>query len=361
MFFPSAGLGCLVLLLMLAVPVRAQPTAAVETAAPEERPASWQDDWTLSLYLENDLFTRTDQDYTHGTKLTWLSPNLHDTFNDTRRIPGWLKPIVQRLPFVNNPGVQKNLSFSFGQNIYTPSDISVRELIPNDRPYAGWLYLGVAFHNRTERWSDTLELSLGVVGPWALGGETQNAVHRLRNFDEAQGWEHQIKNEPALNLIWERKVRLARWGDYDGFGADLIGHGGSALGNVYIYGNGGGTARFGWNLPEDYGSALIRFAGSTNGPAGPNDIRTRSDVFPFGLHAFLTVDGRLMLRDITLDGNTFRSSHSVEREWMVGDVSVGAAMILDRWKLSYAVTHRTRTFEKGDAHEFGSINLSLTY
>lgn len=358
---PRAGFISILFIVTLAAALRAQPTAGVEDFLPEERPETWQNDWTLTAYFENDLVARTDRDYTNGTKFSWLSPNLHRTFNDSERIPDWLKPIVSRLPFVNNPGVQKNVSFSLGQNMYTPGDTSVEELIPDDRPYAGWLYLGIAFHNRTVRWSDTLELSLGVVGPWAFAEETQNFVHHVRGFAEAKGWDNQIKNEPAINLIWERKVRLARWGDHHGFGGDIISHGGAALGNVFIYGNGGGTVRFGWNVPKDYGSALIRFAGSTNGPAGANDIRTRSDAFPFGLHVFGTVDGRLMLRDITLDGNTFRDSHSVEREWVVGDFSIGTAMVLGQWKLSYALTHRTRTFEKGTAHEFGSVNISLTY
>ena len=31
---------------------------------------------TLTLYMENDLFYNTDRQYTHGTKLSWISPDL---------------------------------------------------------------------------------------------------------------------------------------------------------------------------------------------------------------------------------------------------------------------------------------------
>lgn len=317
-------------------------------------------DWTLSFYFENDLFLNTDKYYTNGTKFSLISPNLHKSFNDTRLIPGWLQPVVQRLPFINDKGIQKNVVISIGQNIYTPEDIRETALIPDDRPYAGWLYLGLGLHNKTDRWLDTLELDVGVVGPWSLGEDTQNFVHRTRDIPEALGWDNQIHNEIGINLIWERKRRVDLFGGPRGFGGDMIYHGGVSLGNVFTYGNAGAAFRFGWNVPSDFGAALIRFAGDTNAPASSADLRLEEGI-GFGLHVFAGFDSRLMLRDITLDGNTFKDSHSVEREWWVTDFTVGASALLANWKFSYAYSYRTKTFENGVDHSFGSINISVTF
>lgn len=315
--------------------------------------------WTLSFYFENDLFANTDENYTNGTKLTWISPDL-SKFREAGKLPDWAYNLVQHLPFIDREGIQRNVAISLGQNIYTPSDIRKEALIPNDRPYAAWLYTGIAFHNKTESWLDTIEVNFGVVGPWAMGKEAQNLVHRIRNIATAKGWHNQIKNEPAVNFIWERKFRKTIFGESSGFGIDVLGHGGASFGNVYTYINMGGGLRAGWNLPEDFGAALIRLAGDTNAPASRSDLRYINEK-TISFHWFASVDGRAIARDLTLDGNTWRNSHSVDKKNYVGDFSTGLATIIGSWKFSYAQTFRSRTFEGSPNHSFGSINISYSY
>jgi hypothetical protein len=43
--------------------------------------------WTLNFYLENDLFTQTDSDYTSGVRLSRVSPDLVDYVED-KTLPG---------------------------------------------------------------------------------------------------------------------------------------------------------------------------------------------------------------------------------------------------------------------------------
>ncbi len=74
-------------------------------------------DGTLSIYFENDLFAGTDRYYTNGVKLSWSSTDLAK-FSDTPYASPLL-PLLNRIPFVNKPDYQKNLTFSLGQNIYT--------------------------------------------------------------------------------------------------------------------------------------------------------------------------------------------------------------------------------------------------
>jgi len=319
------------------------------------------DSWTFTFRFENDLFGNTDRNYTNGVKLSWISPDL-TRFRDSEQLPDWAKKYISNLPFSGVENLQRNIAFSIGQNMYTPEDIKDRNLIKNDRPYAGWLYGAVAFHNKDYRHLDTIEVQAGLIGPWSLAEETQDFVHDIRGIDKANGWDNQIKNEPGLNLIYEHKDRVIQPNSLTGFGFDAITHYGGALGNIFTYANAGVEMRLGWNLPTDFGTSLIRPGGDTNAPADTKDPRYQETGHGFSLHTFAAVTGRVVLRDIFLDGNTFRDSHSVDREWLVGDVVLGVSMIFENFKISYAQVLRSKEFEEQKTgNNFGSITLSYTY
>ena len=74
------------------------------------------------------------------------------------------------------------------------------------------------------------------------------------------------------------------------------------------------------------------------------------------------VDGRAVLRDIFLDGNTFQDSHSIDKELLVADVVAGLALSYHRLRLSYAYVYRTREFEhQKDPQIFGTFTFSFAY
>lgn len=325
-----------------------------------EQSVNARDSSTLTVMFENDLFANRDQNYTSGIQISWMSPDLSE-YRDSERLPDWAVPVVESLPFINEPGLQRNIGFGIGQKIFTPENTQRRDLIVDDQPYAGWLYLSAAFHNKNRRQLDTFEIQLGVVGPAALGEETQNFVHDLRGFREAQGWDNQLKNEPGIILIAEHKERLLQNNLYSRFGYDIIGHYGGGLGNVQTYASTGIEARFGWNLPADFGSTRIRPGGDTNAPVDSSDPRFSKDG-DFSLHGFAGVTGTAVLRDIFLDGNTFTDSHSVDKRWLVGDLVVGVSLVYQRIKLSYAQVFRSKEFDEQDGrHEYGSLSLSYTF
>lgn len=320
----------------------------------------YDNSWTFSVHFENDLFADTDQNYTSGVKFSWVSPDL-TRFRDDKQLPEWIYPYIESLPFINEPNRERNVVFSFGQSIYTPQDIERTDLITDDRPYAGWLYLGLGFHSKTETQLDTMEIQLGVVGELSLAKQTQILVHKARDIPTPKGWQHQLENEPGLNLIYERNWRHELAGGDRGLGIDVITHAGAALGNVYTYANLGFEIRAGWNLPEDFGTSTIRPGGDTNDPVTRSDPRRSPDT-SFGFHLFAFADGRAVARDIFLDGNTFADSHSVDKEHFVGDFAFGAALIYRRFKLSFAKVFRSREFMgQPSKHRFGSITLSYTF
>ncbi len=316
---------------------------------------------TTTFYLENDVFTGTDREYTNGTKLTWISQDLRD-YREDPRVPEWSYPIIEHLPFVNEPGCQRNMSLSIGQNMYAPEDIDRADLIPDQRPYAGITYLGIGFHSKNLRRMDTLEINLGILGPHSYAEDIQRTWHEWIDSTDPKGWDHQLKDEPILNVFFERKWRLLRSPLGHGFAYDLIPHLGFSLGNALTGANFGGQVRFGWNLPRDFGTFLIRPGSDANAPEDESDPRFYPRSHRFGIHVFTGLDARAVARNVLLDGNTFRDSHRVDKKPFVAHFIVGVGMIIQRCKISYAYVYQTKEYDtQREAQQYGSVTISFSY
>jgi hypothetical protein len=315
---------------------------------------------TLSIYYENDLFAGTDHYYTNGVSFSWSSTDLAE-FSDTPYASPLL-PVLKLIPFVNRPDFQKNLTFTFGQNIYTPDNTETKVLLPGERPYAGWLYGGVGLVVKNADFRHSFGLSIGVVGPWSYAEETQRLVHELRGLDIPQGWDNQLHNEVGVVAVYEMSLRWPHHERRVGLGWDFIPHAGFAAGNVYDYANLGGEFRAGFNLPDDFGTPGIGPSATTSTPVEGVVRARRAQAFDLGAYLFARVDGRAVARNIFLDGNTFRDSASVDRKWLVADLSVGASVNYKNTKLTYAVVYRTEEFVGQDGGElFGSITANFAF
>ena len=313
---------------------------------------------TFQLFFENDLFGGTDKYYTNAIQMTWLSNDLKQ-YRDDVRLPDWAIPIIQAIPFSGDPGSIHNVGILLGQQIYTPADIQTKALLEDDRPYAGFLYTGLALHSKTDTMLDTLEIVLGVVGPAAQAESAQNTVHRLRDIPTAKGWDNQLKNEPALQFAWQRKWRLHSWNFSDFLSYDLLSHTGVTLGNVKVSANAGGEVRFGYHIPTDFGSDVIR-AGA--GVSAPFIRRTLSGKPLIGTHIFVSSQIEAVVHDIFLDGSTWKQSHSVDKKLFVADLSIGLAFSFDTLKLTYRHLFRTKQFENQEQGQtIGSLTLTLSF
>ena len=344
--------------LILAVGIGAAPVAHAQEGESKCRYG------VFSFYLENDLFYHSDRNYTSGIKFSWVSPDLAD-FTSEKCLPPLLKPAEQKIRELLRPdsfsgALSRNVVVSIGQEIYTPGDRERRDVIRNDRPYAGWLYLGLGYNKRFRAFDpwverlDSTELRLGMIGPASLAQQAQNLVHDARGFPRFLGWGNQLRNEPGAQLILERKYK-ARTGT-----GDWIAHFGGSAGTVATYLNAGLEMRAGVGIPDDFGSSPARPAGNNTAPgsfpagARPSDRR--------GAHLFAALDARAVARDIFLDGNTFVHSHHVEKRPFVGDLALGAAVFAGGWKFSYARVLRSREFEGQTSRQsFGSFTVSSTF
>lgn len=316
--------------------------------------------WTQSLYFENDLFIDTDGDYTNGIKYSVISPDLAPQIplHRTAQIPRMALDFFHRIPLIKNAPDETGhkIELAFGQNIFTPQDISRFDLIEDDRPYAGYSYIAMSYHRKSEeenqwRQMDTAEVQIGIVGPSSLAEDAQKFVHELRDLQRPNGWDHQLEDELGITAAFERKW-LYHPTHQRRFCVDAITHAGVALGNVMAYLNGGAEVRAGWNIPRSFAVSLIRPAGSTW-----STVNTA-----FSIYLFTAVNGRVVLRDIFLDGNTFSDSHHVHKKTLVADLSSGITARFRRLSVSLTRTERTREFDQQPKHHgFGSITISYAF
>lgn len=308
-----------------------------------------------SLWLENDLVVRTDQHYTHGTRIGHVGAE-HDASeagDGAGRMAHWLPDMGQR-PVAWRPAL------SITQSIYTPGDISRADLIPDDRPYAGWLYLTGSMLKRgtlaggtpvVDAWS----VQLGIVGPASLAEKSQNSVHRIRALPLAQGWKHQLRNEPDAGVRYARSLRLSApvRGEWS---SDFIPHVGLVAGSAQTFASAGAQWRVGLRLPKDFGwRSIDDIIPSTSG-------RPVSGLATWGVHGFLGLDARVFGHNVLVQGNLFQDSHSLPLQRVVGEVKVG--VVYSGRRIDVAYTHQVRTAEyegQDDVDSFGSLSVAFKW
>lgn len=308
--------------------------------------------YVCSLQFENDFFGGgTDRHFTHGTRLSFLSKPI-----------GWITDAADKIPWFDSEKVRKakntlkaRASISIGQSIYTPEDITDPELILDDRPYAGWLYLGfgLAAYQGLTRF-DKVELNIGVIGPWSRAEQVQKEWHSLFNLTTPEGWDHQLANEVGVSLFYEQARRIDIEDLLYALDFDIIPHFGGSLGNVFTYAAAGLTVRLGRYLKGDFGPPRIR-------PSLPGG-KLFQRVDDFNWYLFAGYEGRGVLRNIFLDGNTLSRSHSVDKKRVVGDLQAGIAIQIRRLRMTYTQIIRSKEYEGQDrADEFGACSISYQF
>ena len=306
-------------------------------------------DKILTFSHENDMLGGgTDEYYTSGVRASLLDLNA--------KVPDFIYKTADMIPLINLNG-DTAITYSVGQNLYTPSDITVAAPQPKDRPYAAFLYGSAGLTTLKDDHIDEVEMTLGVVGPAALGEQTQKFIHKnLSDSPEPQGWSHQLKNEPGIILSAQRRYPKMWESDVGDFNISAGPYAGATLGNIYTYGNGGLTLQISPKGSEWQGMPIrVR-------PAMPGSgyFALPDDGFDWSI--FAGIEGRAMARNIFLDGNTFADSPSVDKKFIVGDANAGIATTIGKARLSYSIVWRSKEFEDQDKDTvFGVVNLGVRY
>lgn len=306
---------------------------------------------TFWLCWENDTLLHIDRGFTNGLKLTWISKKFDNPRDNV--LFGWM-------PSVRKSGFKHMFSYSFRQDVFTPDDLSRVDLDENDRPFAGYLNFEVGVHSLNDTRMSSFSFSMGAVGPLSFAEQAQKFIHRKAPSEHyPQGWQHQLKNEPAIQVLYESRNKLSLFGRKNGLGFDLISHMGGGLGNVYSYANVGFQVRLGWNLPGDFGQPLLRPGGSS-GVTVFDRKSSRGSQDQGGLYLFVALDGQFVLRNIFLDGNTFTESHNVKKDLLTGNYQIGCGIKINNLYLNAACAMWSRTF-KTQMNNQSYVILSLAY
>jgi len=309
----------------------------------------------LSFSYENDLIgDGTDKYYTSGVRLTY--------YNMNTVVPDVVADVAEAIPDFDINGTTSTF-FTLGQNLYSPSVITDPNERPNDRPYAAWLYGSLGLSTVTGDHADDVELTLGVVGPEALGEQTQKFIHtHITGSPTPRGWEHQLDFEPGVILSWQRRWPRGPNGDWsvdfgDNFRLNAEPNVNVSLGNIHTYAGTGLMLTFG-----PYQDTL------QDTPPRVKPAMSGSGFFnvpdqDWSWYTFAGADARIIGRNIFLDGNTFdNSSPSVDKKYIVGDLVAGVAFTLNNYRLSYTANYRTKEFDGQDEDTvFGSITLTTRF
>lgn len=303
----------------------------------------------LSLSYENDFIGNgEDSDYTNGVRLTY--------FDVETPMPPIIDILAEAIPTFDINQTTSTF-FTLGQNLYTPSNINIRQNQNADRPWAAWLYGSVGLATVTKNHLDELEFTLGIVGPEALGEQTQKFVHRhITDSDIPKGWSNQLSFEPGFIGSWRRRWPVWYAKNWNDFRVRVEPDINVSLGNIYTYAGTGATISISPN------KRLIQDTPPRVRPAmaGTGFFDTPDKKLSWSLFAGL--DGRAMARNIFLDGNTFKDSHSVDKKHLVADANIGAALTYDDYRLSYTLNYRTKEFDgQSDPSVFGSLTLTTRF
>jgi lipid A 3-O-deacylase len=307
---------------------------------------------SMTLALENDVFTGSDNNYTNGIGFSWVSGEVA-TYPEGKLIRKWTN-FWSFLPFVGNEDYKTYASWSVVQEMDTPDNIKNPNPPPNDQPYAGILYVDTILYAKKDRWAHAWEFKVGVVGPAALAEQAQKGMHRIIGSDEPMGWDTQLPNEPVINIGYTVAHVVAE-GHMGKSAAEwrIVPVGNVGLGTYFTGIGVGAYGEFGWNLVDALGGTALRAGLNSAATAGVGPVSGWSIAF------FAGAAGYGVARYLPLDGDVFRDSRSVDTKSYVGQRSAGFSVRHRGFVMSLAVTHFTPTFESERAKpDFGTLSVS---
>lgn len=339
---------------------------------------TWENDAIAAFSGSDEFYTqgiRLGYDFATGASPRWLAAQAYPLCSAVERLLDIGRPEQDRRGWTS--GVY------LGQHIFTPGVLSEPNLIPDDRPYAGWLYLGERISVRSvldERRVNyhAFDLQIGLVGPQAQGEWAQRDFHKLIGDELPLGWDNQVPNEPHVfasyrftrrNLVNTRDAAI----EVDWMPAYEIG-----LGTLQVYAEPSLTLRIGRALGEPpMGNLNPRAPIATGGLASrasegfdarASEKKCATGWGPFAIEEcfiYGRIAGRAVAHNVFLDGTVWHDSHSVDKDPFFYDWAVGFRL---RWRtieMDYEFVRRSREFSPVPAtasndrgtHDYGSLSV----
>jgi hypothetical protein len=283
---------------------------------------------THSFKFSNDLYFGTDSGITGSLALQKHS-SVARSWQAVEGLPHFIDRWGPKIPTITAEGLFYRSSFALGTITQTPDEIQRSELIKNDVPYAGVLALEASWYGFNDDEFRGFEFVVGVLGPAALGKQLQTTAHKLTGANRPRGWRHQLKNEPIINLNYMRKKKISRMGNPTGWAFDTAFSGNASLGNLVTKVTSSIEMRWGHNMPQGFTFIPDPIGFGMNYKAALKPANPRAAAY----YGSLTLRGTGVLYNVLLDGNTFRNSHSVDKEPVFGEVIFGFHYERESWSV----------------------------
>ena len=303
---------------------------------------------TWALTHDNDGVVGTDYNYTSGLFFRWSSPDSEDL---TKTAPFWISTPAEWLSL--NPDAHQGWGVEVSQQMWAPKDISQTQPQPNERPYAGLLYVKNSIYEQTDSVANQYSFSLGLVGPDSYTEEAQKIIHSIIGSPDPQGWDNQIQYQPIAQLgvstdrlIFRKPVSI--YNDIDmGWMAR------AELGNYQSEVALGGTFRFGEGLSDSFGST-----GFTHGNFINTNFLSNSKQ---GLSFFSGYEFRYRFYDLTIEGDLPDGSPRVDTQHLQTTVVIGGVFYQPRWGVGLSLATSSADYEQDDKeiYSYGSITIFL--
>jgi hypothetical protein len=298
------------------------------------------------FYTENDDWwpdTGTDKNYTNGFRLT-INRNA-DIFR-LNRLP-LFRWVPRHRGCHEAAGEQTCISTAvhFGQQFYTPDDITISELIPRDRPYAGWLYIGGSWQAASDRKAVNTDLFVGFTGGPSLARQVQTQWHKVVGASVPRGWDNQIGDRLGLVLAHSRHRVVAEKGSTGHRWFELTPFIGGNAGNIMTDAYAGARAKVGVNITRDW----------THSAIGPEAARRQAPRDTFEIFLSADARGRLVAYDAFIDA---AKRHDLNRRIGVADGGVGVGLRIASFMVTYRVAFISREYDEAPTrHEFKALRF----
>lgn len=321
---------------------RAQATTAISLLILPSLPALAG---SVSLTIENDSVLGEDSYYTSGVFLGWNSDSYNDLVADA---PTFVALPAQWLPLKQD--TNKGYSFEVGQMMWTPTDITFTTPQPNERPYAGLIYIDGSIYQQSASQADKWSAMLGVVGPASKTEEGQSFVHEHIGSDDPKGWDYQVENHAVGQLGMESHRLLMRSGNHE-----LSYSARADLGNFRSDVGVGAIYRWGIDLENTFGGISFE-------PGKHVDRRMMSNS-KHGMFLFAAAEGRYRFNDITIDGDKPAENDDVSVEHIQGTAAIGLAYYQPSWGVDFSIALHSRDHKEAphDTYSYGSLTAYYRY
>jgi len=301
----------------------------------------------LTFTFENDTFVGDDNGYTNGMGFTFGKGPFREFNNEN--LPNWLHWLAKDLYVSTMGNKRRGVAHMFFQRMQTPEDLTKKELIINDLPYAGLLAWQGTLYAWDDRVSDQLSFYLGAVGPITLAEESQTFMHESTGAGEPKGWDNQIENELIFKIEVQRVWSLYR-SDGKGKQFDILGLWGAGIGNLESATKAGLAIRWGTNLQYSFPAFGLQADRQIN----PLVLTPDNDFY-----LFFGARAGVVFNDILTDGNTFTDSHSVPLEHYQDQVSTGVVWNIGRNAFVFQLSSiSSSTDVVNERNEFGALSFT---